>query len=495
MIRGAIARARGLRAGDSWGGRAAGLAVLAATLGVGVAMLAPAVAMASEAHGGPVPLPSVWWVVPFALLLLCIAILPLKFTHWWEHNGNKAIVAGVIALPVAVYYLVIAPGKLAYHLHEYLSFIVLLWSLYTISGGIVLRGNLAATPRTNTIFLAIGALIANLFGTTGASMLLIRPLLRTNMERKNKVHTVVFFIFVVSNVGGCLTPLGDPPLYMGFLQGIPFEWTLALWPEWLVMNVALLTIYYFWDRKAHGKEAIEDVQQDITEAEPLRIDGWLNVALILGVIVSIVASGQALKVPEIAEGPWGKAVPWIRDGAMVLLGLVSMATTRKQWRLDNRFNFNAIIEVAVLFIGIFITMIPALVLLEQRGGELGVTRPWQYFWATGLLSSFLDNTPTYLTFLSLAKGAFGVDALGLINPELAEGLGVAIVRAISLGAVFMGANTYIGNGPNFMVKAIAEERGPTRVDMPSFGGYMLYSFGILVPLLVVVSVVFFWLGA
>ncbi len=457
--------------------------------------LLPAVAMASSEHGGEVPTPSLAWVIPFALLLLCIAILPLKIPHWWENNRNKGIVAGLIALPVAAYYLTIAPGKLFFHLHEYLSFIVLLWSLYTISGGIVLRGNLAATPRTNTIFLAIGALIANLFGTTGASMLLIRPLLRTNMERKHKVHTVVFFIFVVSNVGGCLTPLGDPPLYMGFLQGIPFEWTLALWPEWLVMNVALLAIYYCWDCKAHGKETISDVKQDITEVVPLRIDGWLNVALILGVVATIIASGQVLKIPEVAGGPWGARVPWLRDGAMVLLGLLSMATTRKQWRQDNSFNFNAIIEVAVLFVGIFITMIPALVLLEQRGTELGVTEPWQYFWATGLLSSFLDNTPTYLTFLSLAKGAFGVDALGLIDPEFAAGLGVTIVRAISLGAVFMGAMTYIGNGPNFMVKAIAEEKGPARVDMPSFGGYMLYSFGILMPLLIVVSVVFFVLKA
>lgn len=465
-----------------------------AVLAVLGTMLLPVTALASV-HGVDAPLPPIAWVIPFALLLLCIAILPLKFPHWWEHNRNKAIVAGVIALPVAVYYLVVAPGRLAYHLHEYLSFIVLLWSLYTISGGIVLRGNLAATPRTNTIFLAIGALIANLFGTTGASMLLIRPLLRTNQERKHKVHTVIFFIFIVSNAGGCLTPLGDPPLYMGFLQGIPFEWTLQLWPEWLVVNAALLIIYCLWDRKAHSKEAIADIHQDITEAEPLRIDGWLNFALIFGVIAAIVVSGQALKDPDIADGALGRWIPWMRDGMMVLLGLVSMVTTRKQWRIDNRFNFNAIVEVAVLFIGIFITMIPALILLEKRGTELGVTEPWQYFWATGLLSSFLDNTPTYLTFLSLAKGAFGVDALGLIDPELAKGLGVAIVRAISLGAVFMGANTYIGNGPNFMVKAIAEEKGPTRVSMPSFGGYMAYSFGILVPLLIVVSVVFFVLGA
>lgn len=468
------------RIGDAW--KIPGLVALMA--------LFPSLAHASEQA---VNVPSVAWIIPFVLLLLCIAIVPLKFPHWWESNLNKGLVAGLLALPVAIYFIATDYHRLLHHLHEYLSFIVLLWSLYTISGGIVLRGNLVASPRTNTLFLLVGAIIANLFGTTGASMLLIRPLLRTNQERKYKVHTVIFFIFVVSNVGGCLTPIGDPPLYMGFLQGIPFEWTLALWPEWLAVNGALLVIYYFWDRKAWAKEEVKDIALDVKQATPLAIEGWVNVALILGVVASIVVSGQVLKIPDISQGV-ATAVPWIRDGVMVGLGLISMAATRKQLRIDNNFNFGAITEVAVLFIGIFITMIPALMLLEFRGTELGVTHPLQYFWVTGALSGFLDNTPTYLTFLSLAKGAFGVNAVGLINPDLANGLGVAIVRAITLGAVFMGAATYIGNGPNFMVKAIAEEKGATQVKMPSFGGYMLYSFGILVPILIVVSVIFFYLA-
>jgi len=467
---------------------------------VALMALFPSLAHASEQA---VNVPSVAWIIPFVLLLLCIAIVPLKFPHWWESNLNKGLVAGLLALPVAIYFIATDYHRLLHHLHEYLSFIVLLWSLYTISGGIVLRGNLVASPRTNTLFLLVGAIIANLFGTTGASMLLIRPLLRTNQERKYKVHTVIFFIFVVSNVGGCLTPLGDPPLYMGFLQGIPFEWTLALWPEWLAVNGALLVIYYFWDRKAWAKEEVKDIALDVKQATPLAIEGWVNVALIFGIVASIVVSGQVLKIPlpKSSSDPTyasikaiKAAVPWIRDGVMVGLGLISMAATRKQLRIDNNFNFGAITEVAVLFIGIFITMIPALMLLEFRGTELGVTHPLQYFWVTGALSGFLDNTPTYVAFLSLAKGAFGVDAVGLINPDLANGLGVAIVRAISLGAVFMGAATYIGNGPNFMVKAIAEEKGATQVKMPSFGGYMLYSFGILVPILIVVSVIFFYLA-
>ena len=480
------------RIGDAW--KIPGLVALMA--------LFPSLAHASEQA---VNVPSVAWIIPFVLLLLCIAIVPLKFPHWWESNLNKGLIAGLLALPVAIYFIATDYHRLLHHLHEYLSFIVLLWSLYTISGGIVLRGNLVASPRTNTLFLLVGAIIANLFGTTGASMLLIRPLLRTNQERKHKVHTVIFFIFVVSNVGGCLTPLGDPPLYMGFLQGIPFEWTLALWPEWLAVNGALLVIYYFWDRKAWAKEEVKDIALDVKQATPLAIEGWVNVALIFGIVASIVVSGQVLKIPDPKSSvdptyasikAIKAAVPWIRDGVMVGLGLISMAATRKQLRIDNNFNFGAITEVAVLFIGIFITMIPALMLLEFRGSELGVTHPLQYFWVTGALSGFLDNTPTYLAFLSLAKGAFGVDvaAADLIKPEFAEGLGIAIVRAISLGAVFMGAATYIGNGPNFMVKAIAEEKGATQVKMPSFGGYMLYSFGILVPILIVVSVIFFYLA-
>jgi Na+/H+ antiporter NhaD/arsenite permease-like protein len=440
-------------------------------------LLLPSAALAEGA--APAVVPPLFAVAPFALLLLSIAVLPLAFPHFWESNRNKGLVAGAIAAPILVYYLAVDVPTLAHTMEEYLGFIVLLWSLYTISGGIVLRGNLVATPAVNTAFLAVGTVLANVFGTTGASMLLIRPLLRTNMERQHKVHTVVFFIFLVSNVAGCLTPLGDPPLYMGFLRGIPFSWTLTLWPEWLFLSAVLLAVYYFWDRRAFAREAPTEIVEERTDYQPLRIDGWVNVGLILGVVATIVLSGQI---------DLGSATGFVRDGVMVALGLASMALTPKRWRQDNRFNFGAIIEVAVLFLGIFITMIPALVLLRVRGGELGVTHPWQYFWAAGGLSSFLDNTPTYLTFLELAQGSFQAGhAIDLLSsPE-----GVRVLQAISLGAVFMGANTYIGNGPNFMVKAIAEEKGPLHVDMPSFGGYMLYSLAILVPLFGVVTAVFF----
>jgi Na+/H+ antiporter NhaD/arsenite permease-like protein len=423
----------------------------------------------------------VFAVAPFVLLLLAIAVLPLVAPGFWERNRNKALVVGVLSLPIAAYYVAIDLPYLLESLRDYLGFIVLLWSLYTISGGIVLKGNLTATPRTNTIFLATGAVLANVFGTTGASMLLIRPMLRTNQHRRFKTHTFVFFIFIVSNIAGSLTPLGDPPLYMGFLKGIPFAWTLSLWPEWLLMVSMLLAIHHVWDRRAYAREAPDELPRDLADNEPVRIEGWVNVGLIAGVLATIVLSGQL--------GLNGFA----RDAIMVGLGLLSMKVTPDRLRVANAFNFNAIIEVAVLFLGIFVTMVPALVLLSVRGQELGVTQPWHYFWATGVLSSFLDNTPTYLTFLSLAQGSLGaVEAADLLKTVD----GVAILRAISLGAVFMGANTYIGNGPNFMVKAIAEERGPLRVQMPSFGGYMLYACSVLIPLFIVVTLVFFgpWAG-
>ncbi len=459
------------------------LAILPAFLAT---LLTPVLAWAGESCGcgeaaeaTAVVLPPVYAVLPFVLLLLAIAVLPLAAPHFWERNRNKALVAAIVSLPILAFYALNDVPRLLESLEDYVGFIALLWSLYTISGGIVLRGNMTARPGTNTAFLAVGAVLANVFGTTGASMLLIRPMLRTNQDRVHKTHTFVFFIFIVSNIAGSLTPLGDPPLYMGFLKGIPFTWTLGLWPEWLLMNALLLGLYYVWDRRAFAREAPEDVARDIADDQPVGIDGWLNVGLIVGVLATIVVSGQV--------GLNG----FVRDGIMVGLGLASLVLTPKANHVANAFTFNAIVEVGVLFLGIFITMVPALVLLQYRGGELGVTRPWQYFWAAGGLSSFLDNTPTYLTFLALAQGSMGVTrAVDL----LATADGVAILRAISLGAVFMGANTYIGNGPNFMVKAIAEEKGPTRVAMPSFGGYMLYSAAILIPLFVLVSVVFFVLG-
>lgn len=466
------------------------------------AVVLPVLALASEGTVEPAYNVPLYAVVPFVLLLLSIAIMPLKFPHFWESNAKKGIVVAVISAPILVFFVVNDVHKLLEHLHEYLSFIVLLWSLYTISGGIVLRGNLKASPAVNTAFLGIGAIIANLFGTTGASMLLIRPLLRTNQERELKVHTVVFFIFVVSNIGGCLTPLGDPPLYMGFMQGIPFQWTLSLWPQWLLMNAILLTIYFFWDSRRYKQEKPAAIALDMAEKVPLGISGKINIVLILGVVAAVALSGMVAGIAE-SKGwldlvglddaarknvldAFNVKVGWIRDCVLVALGILSIILTKKQYREDNEFNFGAITEVAVLFIGIFITMIPALIILNQKGASMGITQPWQYFWMTGSLSSFLDNTPTYLVFLDLAKGTLGVNHaidVARLAPE--------ILIAISLGAVFMGANTYIGNGPNFMVKAIAEAKGKTFVKMPSFGGYMLYSIGILIPLFILITLLTF----
>jgi len=294
-------------------------------------------------------------------------------------------------------------------------------------------------------------------------MLLIRPLLQTNRERKRVAHTVVFFIFLVSNIGGCLTPLGDPPLFLGYLAGVPFTWTLRLLPEWLFTVALVLAVYVVWDRRERAREALADLKRDFYEVRPLRVAGKDNLVLLLGVLAAV----------ALLQAPW-------RELVIVGLAALSYFRTDRELHAANRFTFQPILEVAALFAGIFVTMLPALDLLRARGAELGVREPWQFFWASGMLSSFLDNAPTYLTFLALAKG------LGL-PPEVA-GVPHEILRAISLGSVFMGANSYIGNGPNFMVRAIAEERG---VRMPSFGGYMLYSGAVLLPIFAVVTLVFF----
>ena len=345
---------------------------------------------------------------------------------------------------------------------EYVSFIVLLAGLYVIAGGVLLRGDLAATPLTNTGFLAAGSLLASFVGTTGASMLLIRPLLQTNRERTRVKHTVVFFIFTVSNVGGMLTPLGDPPLFLGYLQGVPFTWTFRLWPHWLLMVGTLLLAYFVWDSTQYAREPIAALRRDRARLEPLRIRGAIN------------ASGWpawSWRSPSCGS-PSGRSRSWPWPG--------SPSGGRRGDPPRQRLHGYPITEVAVLFFGIFLTMIPALELLRLRGAELGVRQPWQFFWATGALSSFLDNAPTYLAFLALGQG------LGLANEVV--GVPDAILAAISVGAVAMGANTYIGNAPNFMVKSIAEEAG---VKMPSFFGYMLYSGMVLIPLFVAVTILFF----
>jgi len=410
----------------------------------------------------PAPLP-LYSVLPFVAMLLAIALFPLWLPHWWESNRSKLVVAAVLGAPVLVLYLARQPAALVHMAGDYISFIVLLTGLYVIAGGVLLRGDLEATPLVNTGFLATGSLLASLVGTTGASMLLIRPLLQTNRERARVTHTVVFFIFLVSNIGGMLTPLGDPPLFLGYLQGVPFAWTLRLWLPWLTMTASLLLLYYVWDTRHHAHETREALQRDHTQIEPLRIRGALNGLWLVGVVAAV----AFLHEP-------------VRELAILALAGISLWRTPKAIRRANQFTATPMVEVAVLFLGIFLTMIPALELLHVRGGELGVREPWQFFWATGTLSSFLDNAPTYLTFLALGQ------SLGL--PAEVVGMPHVILAAISVGAVAMGANTYIGNAPNFMVKAIAEAAG---VRMPSFFGYMAYSGAVLLPLFVIVTILFF----
>lgn len=428
---------------------------------------------------------AIWTVLPFVAILLCIAVLPLATPHWWEHNSNRAIVAFALAAPVAAYlYLVHGSNGLHALEHsalEYIAFILLLGSLYVITGGIYVQGSLAGTPIVNTALMGLGALIASFIGTTGASVLLIRPLLRANAPRQRRAHIVVFFIFIVSNCGGLLTPLGDPPLFLGFLRGVPFGWTFNLWGQWLLVNGLLLVIFNVYDQIVLNKEELERPGSQLEEVEhhePLRIIGMHNFAFLLAIVGIIYASGTE----------YTKSWPALWSPlAMLGVALVSYFMTPGLIRQKNRFTFAPIVEVAILFAGIFVTMIPAMKILEANGAELGVREPWQFFWATGVLSSFLDNAPTYLVFTTTAAAVLHADASQLSTLLNVDG-GEAVLAAISCGAVFMGANTYIGNGPNFMVKAIAEENG---VKMPSFFGYMLYSGAILLPIFVVVTFAFF----
>jgi len=407
--------------------------------------------------------PAAGWVLPFAAMLLAIAILPLFAPGLWASNLRKLAVGAVLGLPVLVLYARHDPAALWHTAGDYLSFMALLASLFVISGGVLVTGDIEARPAVNTAFLAVGAVLASLVGTTGASVLLIRPLLATNQERRHVAHTVVFFIFVVANIGGCLTPLGDPPLFLGYLLGVPFTWTLRLAPHWLLANGMILTVYYFWDRRAHAREDEAAIALDAATVRPIRVTGQRNLVLLLAVVASV----------AFLHAPY-------RELAMVAVSALSLAVTPRAVRDENRFTFHAIAEVAALFAGIFLTMVPALDILHARGRELGLTQPWHFFWSAGLLSSFLDNAPTYLTFLAIAQ------SLGL--PAEVAGVSHRVLAAISAGAVFMGANTYIGNGPNFMVRSIAEERG---IKMPSFLGYMAYSGAVLIPVFIVITLVFF----
>lgn len=460
---------------------------------------------ATSDHGAPSveTAPHLASVIPFLSLLAAIAIFPIwRWTAgWWESNWSRLLCALALALVTLAYYLVAHPRAgvpKALHvlehamLHEYIPFIILLFSLYTISGGIRITGDLTATPATNASFLAVGAVLANIIGTTGAAVLLVRPLLESNAERKKVQHTMVFFIFVVCNCGGCLLPIGDPPLFLGFLKGVPFFWTLQhLWWPWLITNAILIGVYFVMDSfYFYPRERPYDVQRDIQRQRSLRIDGLQpNGWLLLGVILSVVLLDPGKPFPGLVWHPW----PFLREVAQLLLVATSLHWGSRQIRVDNRFNYHAIVEVAVLFIGIFICMQPALEILSVRGGSLGLDRPHEFFWLTGSLSSVLDNAPTYVVFFEAAAASpifqgHSFPDLVASSGELA-GQAQGFLQGVSLGAVFLGAMTYIGNGPNFMVRAIAER---SAVPMPSFFAYVFfYSVPILIPVFFLVTMLIF----
>jgi Na+/H+ antiporter NhaD/arsenite permease-like protein len=431
-----------------------------------------------------------WMILPFVGFLLCIAILPLVAGAWFDKNRNKSIVAAVFGLPVVIYLLAdfgrVGGENILTTLRDYFSFLTLLASLFVISGGIYLTGNLLGTPRTNIAFLLVGAVLANLIGTTGAAMVLIRPLIRANSERKHMRHILIFFIFLVCNIGGLLTPLGDPPLFLGFLRGVSFFWTLRLFPQWLFTVGLTLLVFVIVELVLYRRETAETRREDIADYVPMRIAGKINLLFLLGVVLAVLFSGQLTEAGRVIH------FPFLREMVMITMLALSLRFGPSGTRASNHFSWTPIKEVAIVFGGIFATMIPALAILEARGGEFGLTQPWQYFWSTGALSSFLDNAPTYLTFTATAQGLLNVDTVGgLMSSGVVPGIGQApavFLAAISAGAVCMGANSYIGNAPNFMVKSIAEHAD---VKMPSFFGYMLYSGVVLIPIFVLSTLIFY----
>ncbi|MDN5344701.1 MAG: hypothetical protein PWQ18_812 [Clostridia bacterium] len=443
-----------------------------------------------------------WSVLPFVGMLLSIAIWPLINGHWWEHNMWK--VSAFWALVFFIPFLMAFGSGLAFFqaleviLLDYVPFIILLFGLFVVSGGIILRGTLRGTPAVNALLLLIGTALASWIGTTGASMLLIRPVIRANEWRRYKVHIVIFFIFLISNIGGALTPVGDPPLFLGYLRGVPFFWTMRLIFPMGFNVIILLVLLYLLDSYFYRKES---VPQQKAGRDPLRVDGLQNLIYLVIIVGAVIVSGILAKNPAFADQQTGAlygitlyrhgeeaiVLPYtnlIRDLAILLAAFLSWKTTSQVIRKDNRFTWAPIKEVATLFAGIFMTMIPALAILHARGAELGLSQPAHFFWATGVLSSFLDNAPTYLVFLTTATSlgaATGVPTtLGIVASEM--------LMAVSCGAVFMGANTYIGNAPNFMVRSIAEENN---IRMPSFFGFMAWSIGILIPLFILDTLIFF----
>ena len=450
----------------------------------------------------------IWSIIPFAGMLLSIAIFPLVKAEWWERHQLLVSLAWALLFLVPFVFAygaeVTAEQLAEVVIGDYIPFIVLLLGLYVVAGGIHVGGTIAGTTRNNVIMLLIGTPLASWVGTTGAAMLLIRPLLRANLWRKHRAHIVVFFIFLVANAGGCLTPLGDPPLFLGYLRGVPFFWTLQhIWPLLLVNVVLLIGLFvavdcFFTRREPRESREKLELMTRADDRVPIHLQGWHNLFLLLLVIAGVILNGLIPQLEAFVDAQTGMTfgisvfgvhvgVEYVVQIALILLAAaLSWVTTSRDDRSRNNFEWAPIAEVAKLFIGIFVTMIPALAILRAHGGSLGLDSPLGFFWATGALSSFLDNSPTYVVFLTTA-GALGTDAAGAVVTTTGT-VDPSILLAISAGAVFMGAVTYIGNAPNFMVKSIAEGAG---VKMPSFFGYIGWALAFLIPVFVVDSLLFF----
>ena len=423
-----------------------------------------------------------WMLIPFAVMLLCIAVLPLipHVGEWWEHNLHKLYVSLLLGTPVGVWLCLHGMDHELLHqmIYDYVPFILLLMALFVTTGGICIRGDLKATPGTNTIIMAIGWVLASFMGTTGAAMLLIRLLLATIQQRKYRVHTILFFIAIVANCGGLLSPLGDPPLFLLFQKGAPFTWWMQnMMPEWLVTGVLLLTIYCLVDLYFYFKEPTANLIADIKEAKSLHMTGLINIFWLLCVICSTMFI-NATYIPEMGaeNAPW--YLKLLREWAFILIILGSWVTTKREVRINNNYSWTPIMEVACVFLGIFATMTPALMFLTQHAASIKeyLSEPWQYVYTAGLLSAFLDNAPTAMVFNAMAA------------PEGMQLATDPFLKAISMGAVFFGSMTYIGNGPNFMVKSIAEQEG---IKMPSFLGYMIkFSLIVLLPVYIIVQLLF-----
>lgn len=426
----------------------------------------------------PIPLLA---LAPFGLMLGAVALLPLLAGRFWERRGNKLIVAVAMAGPAAWFLLTTDRGVHLWHtlLFDYVPFVILLGALFVITGGIAVTGDIEARPRINAAFLGAGAVLASFMGTTGASMLLIRPLLQTNRERQFKGHTVLFFIAIVANCGGLLTPLGDPPLFLLYLRGVPFGWFLGLWPAWLFVNALLLAAYVALDTFHYHRETAEAVALDRRTIVPLRIAGAGNVIWLLGVVLSVAFLNGQYVAPIAAH----RSLGLVREGLILLLAVASLVTTPRRVRAAAGFTWGPIAEVAIVFLGIFVTVVPCQLFLEANASSLGIRNAVQFYYATGMLSSVLDNAPTAMTFHALAIG------LGQQAPDLVASVPAAVLKGIALGAVLFGSLTYIGNGPNFMIKALAEEAG---IAMPHFFRYVaVFSLPVLVPVFVVTQWLFF----